>query len=618
MRLSGIYRVLWGSLRRRLIVSITLLNALVIVAFAAQIYGQHRDLAQKTQRENLIRLAKNIAASAQVWIQVDDHTMLESVLSMWAVYPELDLAQILDQQHIIMASTNPPDHNKQLSSPSFKDEAVIRFTPGHHLEVVMPVKTGSTVIGWVRMLVAQRMITGQLNQMLLAGILWLVISVLLGSLVAWTLGWWFARNLVRVQFIIEKVHQGNTRERVDVQGPLEIARLSQAFNAMLDILEQRDHFIQGQNQTLSAIINSGESWVYSLDHTLCYTSFNQKHQDTMLALYGARIELGGAILDYISDQPARALAKASLERALAGEIVAQEEYIGVGPQRMYINVYFNPIKTGDGKVSGVAVLSLNMTERHQMEDELHQYKDHLEVVVAQRTASLQAAYQDLEAFSYSISHDLRAPLRAIFGYSQVLSEDYASTLDDEGKRLFLAMLRNVNKMDRMLEEMLFFSRMTQQQVNGDRVDLGRMLQAIVADLEEGLQGRNVIFRIAPLPDTLGNDTLINQVFYNLLSNAVKFTRPNPEAEIEVGCQQELGEPIYYVRDNGVGFNMSYVPKLFKLFNRLHNDAAFEGSGIGLAIVRRIIGKHGGRIWVESQEGQGTTFYFTFGTKEGTS
>lgn len=234
----------------------------------------------------------------------------------------------------------------------------------------------------------------------------------------------------------------------------------------------------------------------------------------------------------------------------------------------------------------------------------------LEQRVAQRTAQLQTANADMEGFSYSVSHDLRAPLRAIDGFASMLREDYAARLDAEGQRLLQVVSDNAKKMGQLIDDILAFSRAGRLELQQSRLDMNALVQQVWHDLEPQRGGRAIELKLADLPAASGDPAAMRQVLQNLLANALKFTRPRATVLIEVAGRSEAEENVYSIRDNGVGFDMAYYNKLYGLFQRLHGMEEFEGTGVGLAIVKRFITKHGGRVWAEGKVGEGATFWFT--------
>jgi light-regulated signal transduction histidine kinase (bacteriophytochrome) len=228
----------------------------------------------------------------------------------------------------------------------------------------------------------------------------------------------------------------------------------------------------------------------------------------------------------------------------------------------------------------------------------------------QAKALLESVNKELEAFSYSVSHDLRAPLRAISGFSQAVIEDYAPKLDDEGKRYLGLIQENAHRMGRLIDDLLTFSRLGRQQMTESEIDLDILAKSVFDELSALEPGRKIEFAIQSVPPVHGDASMICQVLTNLLSNAIKFTRNRDVAFIKFGYSTEYDGGAYYVRDNGVGFDMQYVGKLFGVFQRLHSISEFEGTGVGLALVSRIITRHGGRVWAEGKVNQGATLYFT--------
>jgi PAS domain S-box-containing protein len=257
----------------------------------------------------------------------------------------------------------------------------------------------------------------------------------------------------------------------------------------------------------------------------------------------------------------------------------------------------------------VAILETNndVTERNRREHEIRMLNEEL----GRRAAELEGTNKELEAFAYSISHDLRAPLRHMVGFTELLKKNAASGLDDKSQRYVAIILEAAKRMGNLIDDLLAFSRIGRAETRKTMLSLQQLVQEALVEAGQDTEGRNIVWRVGALPACYGDRSMLRLALVNLVSNAVKFTRSRAQAEIEIAClDQKQDQVVLFIRDNGVGFDMKYVDKLFGVFQRLHTPEAFEGTGIGLATVQRIIHRHGGKIWAEGVVDEGATFYFS--------
>jgi len=274
----------------------------------------------------------------------------------------------------------------------------------------------------------------------------------------------------------------------------------------------------------------------------------------------------------------------------------------------WANVVITALRDESGTLHGFGKVTRDLTERKRAEEEIRQLNDDLR----RRTEELTSTNADLEAFSYSVAHDLRAPLRQVLGFSKILTEDYGPQLDPGARRCLDRVQSGAQQMGRLVDDLLNLAKVGRQPLSREITSLNVVLDAALQELAPECSGRSIEWHIRDLFSTQCDPGLMKQVFVNLLSNALKYTRPRDPAVVEVGQTTGKDEPVVFIRDNGVGFDMQHAGKLFGVFQRLHKARDFEGTGVGLATVERIIRKHGGRVWAEAEPDRGAMFCFTVG------
>jgi PAS domain S-box-containing protein len=392
----------------------------------------------------------------------------------------------------------------------------------------------------------------------------------------------------------------------------EVGALTDAFNHMLTQIQERDAALRHNEERFRQLANAVPAFVWTCD------------------VSGGAIYLNEPWYEYTGRTPADSLGfkwtqvihpddREFYVRAWHKAVQRGQTFEAEARFRRFDDEYrwflsrAHPLRDLQGNITTWFGSSTDIEEKKRAEDKISQMNISLEQRVQERTAQLEASNRELEAFSYSVAHDLRAPLRSIDGFNQALVEDYGKNLPSDAQELIQRARLASQRMSQLIDDLLNLSRVARAEMRHQRINLSEIANSIVAELKKGDPDRKANFRIQPGLFATGDDRLLRLVLENLLGNSFKFTRNKPEAVIEFGSSAQDGQRVLFVRDNGAGFKMEYAGKLFGPFQRLHAATEYPGTGIGLATVHRILMRHGGSIWPESQEGKGTTFYFTLPT-----
>jgi PAS domain S-box-containing protein len=380
--------------------------------------------------------------------------------------------------------------------------------------------------------------------------------------------------------------------------------LTDAFNQMLARIQEQNQSVQ----RLAAIVESSDDAIISKTLDGIVTSWNPGSEK--LFGYSAAEVIGKPMRMLFSPENPNEESEI-LTRIGRGEKIEHFETVRVRKdgKRIDVSVTHSPIIDDEGKVTGASKIARDITARKLAEAQIRQLNAELEQRVLQRTAQLEAANKELEAFSYSVSHDLRAPLRHIDGFVKLLDKQDGN-MEERSRRYLNIIADSAKRMSALIDDLLIFSRMGRSELRCGKVETNSLISEVVDSLQSEIQGRHIAWKINPLPQVQADMAMLRQIWANLIGNAIKYTRPRNPAEIEIGCLEDNGETVFFVRDNGVGFDMQYAHKLFGVFQRLHRSDEFEGTGIGLANVQRIVHRHGGRVWTESKLNEGATFYFS--------
>jgi len=387
----------------------------------------------------------------------------------------------------------------------------------------------------------------------------------------------------------------------------EQKRAEEELRTVNDRLEaevrQRTAALSEANSLLQTLMDNMPDHIYFKDRESHFIR-NSRSQASMMGLSDPAQTIGRTDFDFFPEAHAQRSYDEEQKVMQSGEplLNIEERVLWPGGRVTWVSTTKMPLRAKDGQVIGSFGISRDITSRKQAEEALQ---------IA--NSKLEAANKELEAFAYSVSHDLRAPLRAIDGFSSILLEEHAAQLPAETQRYLNVIRKNTQQMGMLIDDLLAFSRLGRHPLNLQQGSPVPLAKQVWDDLQLERQGRQVELIVGELPECHADYSLLKQVFVNLLSNALKYTRARPVAQIEIGAlgpSDANSNPTYFVRDNGVGFDMQYYDKLFGVFQRLHRADEYEGTGVGLAIVQRIIHRHGGRIWAEAEVGNGATFYFT--------
>ena len=441
--------------------------------------------------------------------------------------------------------------------------------------------------------------------------------VLLSSgLVAASVARRVSRPIEQIAADVDAVAGGDLDHPIRPAGGYELSRLAEKTGVMVDRLRDQIRQREASEQRFEDLVRLLPLGVFETD----------REGNVTFANPAALEEVGLGAGELAPDQNIFAVvAPGDRERAvetfgaiLAGARTAGSEFTGIRPDgTSFSMLVYSAARCEDGAVLGVRGSIVDVTRLKQIEDQVRQLNTELEERVAERTRELEEttdelreATGELQAFTYSVSHDLRAPLRAIDGYSAILAEDLGPNLDERDRHYLDEVRRTVRQMSALIDGLLALSRLDRQELVREPVSPASLVMEVVSVLLEQDPERTVTVTIGDLPPCTADRAMLRQVYANLVGNAVKFTRDAADPQIEIGAVTDGTETVYYVRDNGVGFAMADAERVFQPFQRLHRTGAYEGSGIGLATVERIIRRHGGRIWAESSPGEGATFFFT--------
>ncbi|MBW8468515.1 MAG: PAS domain S-box protein [Thiobacillus sp.] len=603
--------VLWGSV------------LLAFVAAGAGLLLYQALTLESRARQIMEPYAQMVAVGTDAAVAFADPLRAQEILDTLRANPQILAAEItLDDGRSLASFSNVLDARAQQQSE--KPDGIYLGSDAAQLLQGLP-KGGRLRISMsLAQLSAQ---THQAMWMFGAGMLVLLAATLIQMAV-------LRRTIVRpIASLTETTELVRARadytHRIPVSGDGELARLGQSFNAMLEGIQQREDDLRRLAAFQRTILANAAYSIISVTPEGIVTSFNPAAE--RLLGYTAD-EVAGKQTPALWHDPhemaqhARVLSSELGETIAPGfEVFAARPRRGLTEEREWIftrkdgtrvpaNLSVTALRDEGGNITGFVGLIYDLTERKQVEAEIHQLNQELEQRVAERTAQLTEANKELEAFAYSVSHDLRSPLRHIDGFLGLLKEQLAATLDAQSQHYMDTISKSVKRMGELIDDLLSFSRMGRQEMTRGPVDLGALVEDVIHEFEPETKGRVIHWHIGELPVVVGDYAMLRVVLANLVSNALKFTQTREQTAIEIGCLPDTSghenETVVFVRDNGVGFDMRYANKLFGVFERLHSGKDFEGTGIGLANVHRVVSRNGGTTWAEGKVNGGATFFFS--------
>lgn len=588
---------------KRKVMAVTMLTSVIVLLVTVAAFMAY-DLT--TFRETIVRtlmaLAQATADNSTEALASGDSKKASEALYSLRLEPQIVAAALYNTDGKLFASY--PTSEPASSFPGVPSGPGHRFEAGHLL-IFQPVVRNQKMLGRLYLKSDLRFFYSRIEMYSAMAGLIMIASLILALALSNRLQKRISDPIIRLANTARTVSE---LRDYSVRAPKteadELGVLTDAFNEMLTRIEQ--HAIT--SAFLSSIVESSDDAIIGEDLTGKVVSWNSGAE--RIFGYDAGEMVGSSVERLLApDRPDEE--RRILENAKHGETRLYETVrIRKDGKAVDLSLAVSPIRDASGTIVGVSLIARDISERKRAEEQILRLNAELEHRVQVRTAELTAANKELEAFTYSVAHDLRAPLRHIDGFTRILQEDFAGKIPPEAEQLLETIRHSSENMSRLVNDLLDLARVGRQEMKKQRISVNLIIEEVIAETNREIQGRDIEWRIAQLPEAEGDPGLLKQVFANLLSNAVKYTRPRKKALIEIGVRTMNDERAIFVRDNGVGFNMKYATKLFGVFQRLHQAQDFEGTGVGLAIVERIVKRHGGHVWAESEMNQGSTFYLT--------
>ena len=587
------------SIRRKLRSVILLTCGSVLFLTIASFVAYEIVTFRRVHRENMGTLAEVIASTATSALAFKSQEDAADTLSALRAEPAVQLAVLYDETGAVFAIYPSEVTTNQVPQDPGPERREFR---GGSLIVVEP-SIEEKRVGTLYMVADLTPLLARLQLYSLMVLLILSASFLLAYFLSSYLQRRITRPILDLAAVARKISDARDyRVRASKQSEDEIGLLTEAFNHMLGQIAERDTALRESAERFRTMADTAPVMIWTSAEDGGWDYVNK----AWLEFTGQAPErdLGLEWLQRVHPQD-RNFCSREYHSALAARrpFDCESRLLRHGGDYRRVHLHGVPRLDDEGKLKGYIGTCLDVTDVRQAQSELERR-------VSDRTAELAETNRELESFTYSVSHDLRAPLRHINAYAQMLQEECGKALPSDAQKYLVRIRQGTKNMGMLVDDLLNLARVGRRELAFQQCDLNQVLSEVLNEIAGDLGGRNIEWRIEDLGQVQADPGLVKQVLTNLLSNAVKYTRPRDPAIIEVGRSQAEGSELFFVRDNGVGFNMKYAGKLFGVFQRLHRTEEFEGTGVGLATVDRIIRKHGGRIWAEAELDKGATFYFT--------
>lgn len=599
------------SLRFRLIASIVVIEiimlSILVLTNLNSIYQINLDRLNHTANS----MVKQFSATAGSYITEVDYAGLEEFAKNFLSQPELSYLVVLDNEGNTLVHLGAETPGILAGEFESGPDKVIDGVFDIQSEILLAGRAqGRVIMGFSLSRMQNDIVTARNRSILIAGT-----AVLLTILITVLLGVYMTGGLKMLSEAASHVANGHYDIKLPVARNDEIGIAASAFNDMVDAINKYTERVEEDQQQIKLLMDSVSEAIYGVDLDGVCTFVNQSCVK-MLGYQDERDLLGKSIHELIHHTYPNGAhypkAECSVRLAtLQGRDQHKDDEVHwrADGSSFPIEYWSHPIHR-HGDIIGTVVAFIDITERKKAEAELQEYRDHLESLVDERTSELTRLNKELESFTHTISHDLRAPLRSIKDQSMAIIDRYEDKLDETCLHYFNGIWNDSDKMSKLIDDILELSRVSSGKITRSPVDLSAMVNQIMVHLQEADPDREIVLDIMPDVVCDADEGLLQIGMNNLLSNAWKYSQNSPQSRIEFGMESRNDSKVFYVKDNGAGFDMQYVAKLFKPFQRLHGDDEFEGTGIGLATVARVISRHKGKIWAESEIGKGATFYFT--------